>query len=302
MHRAIESSDNKPRFILTGSSARKLKRNHANLLGGRAVILNLFPLCYKEISSLFDLKEFLQFGGLPNVFLEESVDAKRALLESYVNTYLKEEIYDESLTRNLPAFTKFLDLAAYENGNILNYTNIAREVGVSSKIIKEYFSILEDTLLGFYVPAYKASVRKRLIEHPKFYLFDTGMVFALKKMLTIDLIEGTPLYGNAFEHFIILEVIKAISYFNEEIQVSFFRTSDGAEVDLILEKHNNIIPIEIKSSEMPNNLSGMKSFLKDHKVLKAFCVCQTPRMYNSNDVSFIPWQDFINMLYSKTLF
>jgi predicted AAA+ superfamily ATPase len=301
VHRAIESSMT-PRFILTGSSARKLKRSHANMLGGRALSLKLFPFAYPEVSASFSLSTFLQFGGLPPIYLTESKSLKKSLLEGYINTYLKEEIYEESLIRNLPAFTRFLDLAAYENGNIINYTNISREVGVSSNVVKEYFSILEDTLLGFYLYPYHKSQRKRIISHPKFYFNDPGLVFALKRMLSIELMEGTSLYGNAFEHFILLEVMKAISYLGEEITASFFRTTDGIEVDLILEKHGEIVAIEIKSSPNPQKLSGLKSFLSDHSVRKAYCVCQTPRPYQQNNVLFIPWQDFIQQLYERSLF
>ncbi|MGA1840381.1 MAG: ATP-binding protein [bacterium] len=301
VHRLIESQWD-PRFILTGSSARKLKRSHANMLGGRAITLRLFPFSYYEVKDLFSLNDFLHFGGLPNIFLAQTAQTKKKLLESYINTYLKEEIFDEALIRNLPAFSKFLDIAGYENGNVINYSNIAREVGVSLKVIREYFNILEDTLIGFYLLPYYGSHRKRIISHPKFYLNDTGLVFAIKRMLSIDFTEGTQLYGNAFEHFIILEVMKYISYLGEEINTWFFRTSDGAEVDLILEKHGSIIPVEIKSSQEPHGIAGLKSFLKDHAVLNAYCVCNTPRPYKINNILFIPWQDFIERLYTRSLF
>jgi len=300
VHRAIES-DWQPRFFLTGSSARKLKRNQANMLGGRAVTFQLFPFSYFELRELFSLNSYLQYGGLPNVFLAEKNDVKKMLLESYVSTYLKEEIFDEALTRNLPAFSRFLDLAGFENGNIINYSNIAREVGVSSNSIKEYFNILVDTHIGFFLPPFFKSHRKKLISHPKFYFADTGISFALKKILSVELTEGTPLFGDAFEHFIILETKKALSYLREEINLYFFRTSDGAEVDIILEKHNEIIAVEIKSSEMPQKLTGLKSFLKDHKVKKALCVCRTPRVYEQNGISFIPWKNYVEQLYGRML-
>lgn len=301
VHRTIESKK-EPMFILTGSSARKLKRNQANMLGGRAVTFRLFPFSYFETKGLFSLNSFLQFGGIPNVFLSDNIETKKLLLESYVTTYLKEEIFDEALTRNLPAFSKFLDLAGFENGNIINYTTIAREIGTSSKTVKEYFKILSDTLIAFMLPPFVKSHRKRLILHPKFYFADIGIVFALKRMLAIELTEGSPIFGDSFEHFIILETIKAISYLREEIELSYFRTKDGAEVDLILEKYNEIIAIEIKSSEMPRKLSGLKSFLKDHSVQKALCVCRTPRAYSQNGIRFIPWEKYIELLYEKKLF
>jgi len=197
VHRMIESKV-KNRFILTGSSARKLKRNQANMLGGRAVTYNLFPFSYFETKDVFMFNSYLQFGGIPNVFFAEDDETKKLLLESYVTTYLKEEIFDEALTRNLPAFSRFLDFAGFENGNIINYSNIAREVGISSKTIKEYFNILIDTLIGFYLPPFLKSHRKKIISHPKFYFVDTGIAFALKKLLSIELTEGSPIFGDAF--------------------------------------------------------------------------------------------------------
>jgi len=301
VHRAIESNK-KPKFILTGSSTRKLKRGQANMLGGRAVTFRLFPFSFFETKERFSLNAFLQFGGIPNVFLAENDEEKKLLLESYVTTYLKEEVFDEALTRNLPAFSKFLDIAGFENGNIINYTTIAREIGTSSKTVKEYFNILTDTLIAFMLPPFVKSQRKRLISHPKFYFADIGIVFALKRMLSIELTEGSPIYGDSFEHFIILETIKAISYLHEEIEFSYFRTKDGAEVDLILEKHSEIVAIEIKSSEMPRKLSGLKSFLKDHSVKKAICVCRTPRAYSQNGIHFIPWKKYIELFYEKKMF
>lgn len=301
IHRAIESPCNSC-FILTGSSARKLKRNHANMLGGRAVTLKLFPFCYGEIRNSFTLTDFLQFGGLPRVFMAESRQLRKQLLESYVETYLKEEIYEEALIRNLPAFTRFLEFAGHENGNTINYSAISMQLGISSHTVKEYFSILEDTLLGFFLMPYHKSHRKRLTKHPKFYFIDPGLVFALKKMLSVELIEGTALFGDAFEHFIILEATKAISYTGEEITTSFFRTTDGAEVDLILEKHGQIIPVEIKSSTAPKIPSGLRSFLRDHEVHTAYCVCRTPRAYKLNNITFIPWQTWIEKIYDATLF
>lgn len=301
IHRLIESPL-APKFILTGSSARKLKRSHANMLGGRALTYTLYPLTYFELKENFNLTYYLQYGGIPNIYLAETSSHAIKMLQSYVTTYLKEEILDESLTRNLPSFSKFLELAAFENGNLINYSNISREIGVAADTVKEYFSILEDTLLGFFLQPFHRSPRSRLVTHAKFYFIDTGIVFALKKMLSLELTPAQPLYGDAFEHFIILEVKKAISYLEEEINLYFFRTYDGTEVDLILEKHGEIIPVEIKSSANPRKIAGLKSFLTDHKVHSAYCVCQTVRPFKQAEVLFIPWQDFITKLYNRELF
>ncbi len=301
IHRSIES-EMKPSFILTGSSGRKLKKTHANLLGGRAFTNILYPFSYLEIESRFNLDRFLKYGGLPKVFLSDEARTKEKLLNSYIETYLKEEVAEESRSINLPAFSQFLDFAAFENGNILNFSTLAPKVGVSPSVIKSYFEILQDTYLGFLLPAFSKSVRKRIISNPKFYFVDPGFVFALKKMLTVDLKPETQLYGDAFEHFIILETMKLIRYTEQEISASYFRTYDETEVDLILERHGEIVPIEIKSSDNPRKLKGLYSFISDHKCKKAFCVCRTPRSFERDGIHFIPWQDYLTQLFEKRLY
>lgn len=173
---------------------------------------------------------------------------------------------------------------------------------MSSNLIKEYFYILKDTLIGFFLQPFYKSHRKRVINHPKFYFIDTGIVFALKKMLSIELLKGTDIFGKAFEHFIILETLKSISYLKQEINMYFFRTYDGSEVDLILERHNKIVAIKIKSSENPKKLRGLKSFLNSHSVEKAYCVCITPRIYTMNNILFLPWKEYINRLNNEEIF
>lgn len=295
---SILSEAKKIRFILTGSSARRLKRGTANLLGGRALTLHLYPLTGEEMGAAFSLGDSLRFGSLPPIFLEPSPRVKIKLLQSYVETYLKEEIQQEALTRNIPAFAKFLELAAFENGNLLNFNNLAREVGIGSKTIKEYFQILEDTLLGFYLYPFTRSHREKLVSHPKFYFFDPGVVSALRRDVSTELLEGTPPYGRAFEHWVILETMRLLDYRGREAALSFFRTTDGAEVDLILEKGRERWAIEIKANANPSSsdLRGLKSFLKDHTVQRALCVCQTPRPYQNGPIEFLPWQEFLKQI------
>jgi predicted AAA+ superfamily ATPase len=285
-------------FILTGSSARKLRQKGVNLLGGRALTLHLHPLTYEEWGGLSNLEDAMHFGSMPPVVLKKNLSEKNRLLKSYVETYLKEEIQQESLTRNIPAFARFLELAAFENGNILNFQNIAREVGVHSKTIKEYFQILEDTLLGFFLNPYTKSHRSRLVAHPKFYLFDRGVTAALRGELSRDLTPGTPPYGRAFEHWVMLEIRRLLDYYEKEAKMAFFRTSDGAEVDLVLEFADQVWAIEIKSSSKPSSsdLGGLKSFIKDHKFKRALCVCQTPRPFKADNIEFVPWKAFLDEL------
>ena len=294
----ILDSEKEVQFIITGSSARKLRRTGANLLGGRAIKLHLHPLTHEELGKLFNLAEVLQFGSIPKIVLEEDPQNKQRALSSYVDTYLKEEIQQESLTRSIPAFARFLELAAYENGNILNFNNISREVGVHSKTIKDYFGILEDTLLGFMLYPFSKSHRAKLISHPKFYLFDLGVTKALKGEISKELTPRSPTYGQAFEHFVLLETKRILDYREREAKISFFRTSDGAEVDLILEYGPDIWAVEIKASSRPqlSALRGLRSFIKDHQVAKAFCVCQTVRPFIDGGIEFLPWQDFMRLL------
>ena len=285
-------------FILTGSSARKLRYSGVNLLGGRAITLHLYPLTYEELKDNFLLNEAIRFGTIPSIVLEKDQQNKIRLLKSYIETYLKEEIQQEALTRNIPAFARFLELAAYENGNILNFQNIAREVGIHSKTIKEYFNILEDTLLGFFLYPYVKSHRTRIVSHPKFYFFDRGVVAALQGNLSQELVMGTFLYGKVFEHWVILEIKRLLDYYEKEVKMSFFKTTDGAEVDLLLEMGDKIWAIEIKSSSEPqlSDVRGLRSFIKDHKCDRALCICQTPRPFKASNIEFIPWKDFLQQL------
>lgn len=285
-------------FILTGSSARKLRKKGVNLLGGRALTLHLYPLTHLEIGDSFQLEEALHFGSMPRIVLAENEVAKKRWFKSYLETYLKEEIQQEALTRNIPAFSRFLELAAFENGNILNWSTLSREVGIHLATIKEYFQILEDTLIGFHLHPYGKSHRTKIVSHPKFYFFDTGIVSALKKQLSTPLIPGTPPFGDAFEHWVILETQRVLDYREREYSMSFFRTTDGAEVDLILEKENKLYTIEIKSKTNPSSrdLKGLRSFLSDHPVDRALCVCQTPRPYRDGAIEYLPWKTFFEEL------
>lgn len=294
----IMQSMKEVRFIITGSSARKLKRAGVNLLGGRALTFHLHPFVYLEIKNHFSFEDSIQFGTIPPIYLEDDHKEKERLLKSYVETYLNEEIKMESLTRNMPAFSQFLELAAHENGNILNFQNIAREIGVKSKTIKEYFQILEDTLLGFFLRPYARSHRKRIISHPKFYLFDTGVTNALRGELSLEIVQGTQRFGNLFEHYIILEIMRLLQYREREVKLSFFRTSDGAEVDLLIEYPKELWAVEIKSSSEPSlsELRGLISFIGDHKYSKAMCICLTPRKYTIKGIEFLPWQELYDIL------
>lgn len=299
VHRFIEMP-NPPVFVLTGSSARKLKRSGTNMLGGRAWTLRLHPLTYREMAADFDLMRVLELGSLPKIATINDDDAKQTL-RSYVETYLKEEIEAEALVRATGVFVRFLHLASHESGAILNYSTLSRDTGTSAKTIKEYYKILEDTLIGRFLPAFSRSARKRLVAHPKFYLFDTGVQRALTKKLTVPLQHATSEYGLLFEHFIINEVFRLNDYLQKDHEFSYYRTEHGAEVDLIIETPaGECFAVEIKSTENPS-LSDVRSGLKSFKEVvphaRLICVCNALRMREADGIEIWPWQQFFDAIY-----
>lgn len=253
-------------FVLTGSSARKLKRGSANLLAGRAFTCNLYPLTHLELGSRFSLKDALEFGTLPKLLAYSTREDKNDFLRSYVKTYLKEEIQMEQLVRNLDPFRNFLEVAAQSNGKILNYSRIARDVHADDKSVANYFSILEETLVGFFLPSFHRSVRKQQRESPKFYFFDPGIVRALNGTLRVELLTQTFAFGDAFEHWVILECFRLNDYYKLDYKLSYLRTKDDAEIDLIVQRPGKSdLLIEIKSSERidKEHASHLKAFQRD---------------------------------------
>lgn len=297
VHHLIESEKIKSRgvkFALTGSSARKLKHGGANLLAGRAFMNELFPLTFAELGEAFDLDAVLNWGSLPRVFSLPDAQSKDEFLRSYAQTYLKEEIWAEHLVEKLDPFRKFLEIAAQTSGHIVNFENIAKDTGVDGKTVKRYFSILEDTLVGFFLESFSRSVRKRQLKKPKFYLFDLGVKRALEHTLTQQVIPRTFAYGRAFEHLVIAECLRFNSYRRLDFRFSYVRTKDDAEIDLIIERPGkSIVLVEIKSSENTDerDISHLKSFLKDFAGAEAFCWSLNPRPMQIDGVQFRHWQD-----------
>lgn len=279
-------------FILCGSSARKLKRGGANLLGGRALRYELHPLVYREIPD-FDLIRALNHGLLPRHYLS---DDPRDYLHAYVGDYLKEEILAEGLTRNVQAFSRFLDMAAFSHGEILNYTTIASECGVRSSTIKEYFQILEDTLLGNFVHSFRLRPKRRVIQAPKFYFFDVGIVNFLLKRPRIE--EGNELFGRAFEHFIYQELVAYHHYSRKHFQISYWRTASQIEVDFILGQHE--VALEVKGSKevKSNHLKGLKAFHDEYTTKQAIVVSldTAPRLVEGG-IQVLPWEIFLERLW-----
>jgi predicted AAA+ superfamily ATPase len=291
-------------FVMTGSSARKLKRGGANLLAGRAFVYHFFPLTFLEIGDRFDLDFVLHWGSLPEVFQFDDERERSQFLQAYANTYLKEEIWDEHFIRQLDPYRKFLEVAAQCNGKIVNYSNIARDVGVEDKTVASFFTLLEDTLIGFFLEPFHNSFRKRLSEKPKFYFFDPGVVRALSRRLSIPIAEKTTAYGDAFEHFIILEILRLASYYEPEYRFSYIRTPSDVEVDLVIERPGKpLLFIEIKSAdeiERPD-LSSFIRLSKDHGHCEAICLSRDPYLKKIENVTSYFWRDGITHIFKKHL-
>jgi len=279
-------------FILCGSSARKIRRSRGNLLGGRAMRYQLYPLVSSEIPDL-DLAKALQSGLLPRHY---SAENPMALLQSYVGEYLKEEIIAEGFSRNIPAFSRFLEAAAFSNGEILNYTNIASDCGVSAFTVKEYFHILTDTLLGSYVESFRKKPKRRVIHAPRFYFFDLGIPNFLLKRRNIE--QGNEIFGKVFEHFIFQEVSAHSHYSGLEYPVKYWRTASQLEVDFILGDHEAALEIKGVPEVQPRHLGGLKAFMEEYKVKRAIVVSLDPRPRKAGDIEILPWKIFLEKLWS----
>lgn len=293
VHWLIENTD--IRFILCGSSARKLKRGRANLLGGRAWRYEMFPLTSMEIGTQrLDLLRALNHGTVPLHYLQDNY---RKSLKAYVRDYLKEEVFDEGLTRNIPAFSRFFDAMGYSHGQLLNYSNIARECGVDSKTVKEYFQILMDTLLGTMAAPFKKRQDRQVIgKASKFYLFDVGVAGEITKR-QIPEAKGE-LFGRAFEHFIFLEMWTHSSYSELDYEINFWRTKSGLEVDFIL--GGGEIAVEVKGTGRVDNrdFKPMQAFIETYSPRGAYVVCNETMRRVHKGIVVIPWREFLQDLWN----
>ena len=280
-------------FILCGSSARKLKRGGANLLGGRAWRFEMFPLVTPEIENV-DLLRALSHGLLPQHYLQENY---KKSLKAYLQDYLKEEVFSEGLTRNIPAFSRFFDAMGYSHGEITNYANIARECGVDSKTVKEYYQILADTLLGTMVPPFKKRQSRHVIgKAAKFYLFDVGIAGALTNRNLTEA-RGEE-FGSAFEHFIFMEILAHRSMKELDYDVNFWRTKTGLEVDFVL--GGGEVAIDIKSSNRVDQreLRPLKAFEDEYKPKRTLLVCNENTERVVGQIQIIPWRIFLDNLWA----
>ncbi|MCH9644248.1 MAG: ATP-binding protein [Gammaproteobacteria bacterium] len=289
VHRLIENK--KITFLLTGSSARKLKHHSVNLLAGRAWQADLFPLTYHEYPN-FNLDRYLQYGGLPLIALsKEPVED----LDAYVNTYLEQEIKAEALVQKLPAFSRFLLLAALTSGTTLNYSNIANDAGVTSATLKEYYQILEDTFIGFTVLPWQHSVKRKAISTARFYFFDTGVKNKLAQISHIP--EQSDLYGQAFEHFVAMELRAYISYLRKKLPLCFWRTTQGHEVDFII---GDEVAIEVKSTKNVSgkHLKGLKHLMEEKKIKNYYLISRDTIPQKQDGISILPWNIFLDKLWA----
>ncbi len=291
VHSLIESE--KCVFWLSGSSARKLKRQGVNLLAGRAILKRLFPLTYPEIRNLFTLEKILQFGSLPSGF-QKTEALQIQTLKTYTELYLKEEIQAEGLVRNLGGFSRFLEVAAQSMAEVVNYTKIGRDCNLPARSVQGYFEILEDTLIGFCLPPWSESIRKQLSTHPKFYFFDGGVACALLSRLR-DPLDPT-LRGHLFEQWILGEVRARIEYSGSELKPHFWRTLDGKEVDILL-AHGKIpkLAIECKSHKQisDGDLESLLLLKKEYPKIKSCIVCTVTEPRTQSGVDILPWRYFL---------
>ena len=281
-------------FVLCGSSARKLKKGKANLLGGRAWRYEMFPLVTAELKN-FELLRILNHGLVPSHYLDREEDVKKSL-KAYVQDYLKEEVFNEGLARNIPAFSRFFDVVGYSHGELINYSNIARECAIDSKTVREYYQILVDTLLGLFIEPFKKRQSRQVItKAPKFYMFDVGIAGIMTKRRVEE--ERGELFGRAFEHFILTEITAHRSYRELDHEIRFWRTKSGLEVDFILGAGEVAIEVKGTSALDKTDLRSLNAFIEEYSPKKALVVCNEKTERIIGKIRILPWRKFLEELW-----
>lgn len=289
VHRLIES--HRYRFILTGSSARSLRRKGVNLLAGRAHSYKMFPLTAAELGADFNLNESLRIGHLPAVH-DNKNDAEE-YLHSYIGTYLREEVLQEGLTRNLASFARFLEIASFSQGNILNISEVARECKIERKIVENYFTILEDLLIATRLPVFTKKAKRKTVVHPKFYYFDVGIYRSIRPKGPLDtpeLIGGTALETLVFQE------LKAINEYERfHFDIHFWRTIDQQEVDFVLYGRKSLVAIEVKSSKTvhPSDFRSLQIFKEEYPIAKLFLFYGGKEQFHRENVEVFPVADIL---------
>ncbi len=288
VHNAIESRG--WTFLLTGSSARKLRREEANLLGGRARVLHLHPLVSAEVPD-FNLERALSFGMLPSIYLS---DEPYEDLRDYCGQYLQEEIAAEAAVRRIESFSRFLRAAALMSGEIINFEALSRESGILARTLREYFFILDDTLIGKLIPPYRERPTRKAMASAKFYLFDIGVAHALAQRRHIE--PRTPVYGKAFEHWVYMEIAAWLSYTRDERELTYWRSASGHEVDFLIGKD---VAVEIKASErvVDHQIKGLLLIGDELRPKHRIVVTCESTSRKSNGIRFLPWKEFASLLW-----
>lgn len=293
VHLLIEKK--KIRFLLTGSNSRKLKRSGVNLLGGRARVRHLFPLITRELKENYNLEKAAQYGLLPSIYFSEDPVED---LRSYVSEYLIQEIAAEGISRNIPAFGRFMEVAALCNGQILNYAQIGSDAEVKRGTVKNYFDILEDTLIGFRLNAWKKGKDRKAISAEKFYFFDSGVVNSLcgRKSLSLQSVEG----GSVFETLVMHEVRSWNEYQRKDVQLSYWKSTSGFEVDLLM---GDSIGIEIKAKQTVSerDLKGLRALADEKRFKKYYLVYLGSEVLNIGNVEVLPFQEFVQRLWGDLI-
>jgi len=287
VHRLIEERG--IRFLLTGSSARKLRRGGVNLLGGRARTRHLHPLTYRELKGGFDLNRVIESGLLPSIYFSDNPGAD---LKAYAGTYLQQEIVAEGAARNIPAFSRFLGVAAFCNAMIVNFTNVANDAQVARTTVYEYFDILKDTLLLHELPAWRQSKKRKPIASSKYYFFDVGILATLQGR---EFRPRTPEFGEAFETYLMHELICYRDYVSEE-PLSYWRSTSGFEVDFIIGGHT-AIEVKAKQNLSPVDLKSLNAISEEKKLKRYLCVSMEPRRRRIGDVIVLPYKEFLEELW-----
>lgn len=296
VHNLLETHKVPQIFVLTGSSARKLRTGAVNLLAGRASFRYLHPFVARELGPSFDLDLALAFGGLPEVWNLADPESRRDYLHAYAQGYLREEIRAEQVVRRLDPFRRFLEVAAQGSGKILNFQKIARDVGADAKTVQAWFEVLEDTLMGFHLDGFESSVRKQLRKAPKFYLFDTGVARAMGRMQSVPPVPGTSYYGDLFEQWVVAEFHARNECEALDWKLSYFLTKAGLEIDLVIQRPGRPLAlVEIKSSRevREEHAAALRSVERDFPEAELFLLSQDPRPQLFGRVRALPWEQGI---------
>jgi predicted AAA+ superfamily ATPase len=289
VHRLIETHHT--RFLLTGSSARKLRRGGINLLGGRARTKYLHPLTYRELNEHFDLLTAIERGLIPSIYFS---DDPRADLEAYAGSYLQQEILAEGATRNIPAFSRFLRVAAFCNATLVNFTNVANDAQVARTTVYEYFEILKDTLLLYELPAWRKSKKRKPLASSKYYFFDVGAVAVLQGR---EFRAGTPEFGEAFETYMMHE-LKSFSDYTSGEHLHYWRSASGFEVDFIVGDHT-ALEVKAKKNVSLNDIKPLRMLAEEGKLKRYICVSMEPRRRKVGNIDILPYREFLDLLWDK---